>query len=363
MMAKAASVVRSLGLLAFSACLSAAAHAQDRAFDVALFGDMPYTKVQELEYQRVLAALNANDLGLVVHVGDFQFDPRGYNRRPAGSSMPCVEENYQAIYDSFQTVRHPFILTPGDNDWSDCWRLEARKADPLDLLARIRTRFFPEGKSLGQRTIAVEHQSSDPRFSLFRENLRWRMGGVLFITLHTVGDNDNFGRTPEMDAEHAVRKAANLAWLRQAFAQAKATDSRGLMIFTQANPRFETAWSPGARRGYMKHDPPAAPAASDPPASPATPLGFDDYLRTLAEEMETYGKPVAYLHGDTHLFRIDKPLYSRKTNRAFENFTRVETFGWPNSHWVRITVDPADPQLFRFKAEIVRENVVNAIGR
>ena len=113
----------------------------------------------------------------------------------------------------------------------------------------------------------------------------------------------------------------------------------------------------------MKHDLPAAPAASDPPAAPATPLGFEDYLRTLAEEMETYGKPVAYLHGDTHLFRIDKPLYSRKTNRAFENFTRVETFGWPNSHWVRITVDPADPQLFRFKAEIVRENVVNAIGR
>jgi hypothetical protein len=26
---------------------------------------------------------------------------------------------------------------------------------------------------------------------------------------------------------------------------------------------------------------------------------------------------------------------------------------------VRITVDPADPQLFRFKAEIVPENVVN----
>jgi len=75
--------------------------------------------------------------------------------------------------------------------------------------------------------------------------------------------------------------------------------------------------------------------------------------------LETYGKPVAYLHGDTHIFRIDKPLYSRKTNRAFQNFTRVETFGWPDSHWVRITVDPADPQLFRFKAEVVSGNTVN----
>jgi hypothetical protein len=43
----------------------------------------------------------------------------------------------------------------------------------------------------------------------------------------------------------------------------------------------------------------------------------------------------------------------------FENFTRIETFGWPDTHWVRVTVDPANPQLFRFKAEIVPENVAN----
>ena len=70
-------------------------------------------------------------------------------------------------------------------------------------------------------------------------------------------------------------------------------------------------------------------------------------------------KPVAYLHGDTHIFRVDKPLFSAKTGRIFENFTRVETFGWPDSHWVRVTVDPADPQLFRFNPEIVPENSVS----
>ena len=31
-----------------------------------------------------------------------------------------------------------------------------------------------------------------------------------------VGENDNFGRTPEMDAEHIERKTANIAWLKQA---------------------------------------------------------------------------------------------------------------------------------------------------
>jgi hypothetical protein len=333
--------------------VSGGAGAQDRAFDFALIGDMPYTKVQEKEYQRVLAALNSADLAFVAHIGDFQFDATPYNRNPAIASMPCVDENYKAIYESFQSVRHPFILTPGDNDWSDCWPLKAAKVDPLELLAKIRSMFFPEGKSLGQKPIAVINQSSDPKFAKFRENLRWTMGGVLFVTVHIVGENDNFGRTPEMDAEHEERKAANIAWLRQAFAEAKRSSSRGLVILTQANPGFETVWPEGAKtRYFLRFIPRGQPV-------PSRPLAFGDYLQTLAEELETYDKPVAYLHGDTHLFRIDKPLYSRKSNRSFENFTRVETFGWPDSHWVRVTVDPADPQLFRFKPEIVPDNVVN----
>lgn len=353
MTATAASSFRSITLSLALLGPCAVGFAQERAFDFALIGDMPYTLVQEKEYQRVLSALNANDLALVVHIGDFQIDPRGYNPNPARSSIPCVDENYKAIYESFQTVRHPLILTPGDNDWSDCWRLEAKKADPLELLSKLRALYFPEGKSLGQRPIAVRQQSADPAFGKFRENLRWSLGGVLFVTLHTVGDNDNFGRAPEMDAEHVERKAANLVWLRQAFAEARATNSLGLVIATQANPRFESLWSAGARGRYFRQ--PVAPAQ----AVPSPPLAFDDYLRALSDELETYGKPVAYLHGDTHIFRIDKPLYSRKTNRAFQNFTRVETFGWPDSHWVRITVDPADPQLFRFKAEVVPGNTVN----
>ena len=57
--------------------------------------------------------------------------------------------------------------------------------------------------------------------------------------------------------------------------------------------------------------------------------------------------------------KVEPPKLLAKIRVMFENFTRVETFGWPDTHWVRITVDPADPQLFRFKAEIVPENVVN----
>ena len=100
------SMAAAAGMLMAIASQSAA---QDGAFDFALVGDMPYTKVQEIEYQRVLAALNAAEVAFVAHIGDFQFDATPYNRNPAVASMPCVDENYQAIYDSFQTIRHPFI--------------------------------------------------------------------------------------------------------------------------------------------------------------------------------------------------------------------------------------------------------------
>ncbi len=111
---------------------------------------MPYTKVQEREYQRVLEALNAADLAFVAHIGDFQFDARPYNQNPAIASMPCVDDNYKAILSSFQSVRHPFILTPGDNDWTDCWPLQAQKSIPWSCWPKSALCSFPRDAALGR---------------------------------------------------------------------------------------------------------------------------------------------------------------------------------------------------------------------
>ena len=81
-----------------------------------------------------------------------------------------------------------------------------------------------------------------------------------------------------------------------------------------------------------------------------------DLVDALAAEMEGYDKPVAFLHGDTHMFRIDQPRYSAKTKRPFENFTRVETFGSPNVHWVKVDVDPASRTLFTVTPMLVPGN-------
>jgi hypothetical protein len=106
--------------------------------------------------------------------------------------------------------------------WTDCHFLKSPVFDPLERLAKVRKMFFPEGKSLGQRTIEVESQSQrDPEYAKFLEIRRWSYGGVTFVTLHILGSNNNFGRTPEIDNEYCERKAANLSWIRASFATAK----------------------------------------------------------------------------------------------------------------------------------------------
>lgn len=118
-------------------------------------------------------------------------------------------------------------MTPGDNDWADCHVLAARKVDPLERLEALRKTFYPDDRSLGGRTMPVVRQASDPQFSLYRENLRWSIGGITFVTLHITGSNDNFSRTPEMDAEHRARKTAVIAWMKQAFEQHRKRRCRG----------------------------------------------------------------------------------------------------------------------------------------
>jgi hypothetical protein len=162
--------------------------------------------------------------------------------------------------------------------------------------------------------------------------VRWVIGEVMFVGLHVVGSNNNLGRTPEADAEYYERNAANLAWMRDSFALATEQDLRAVMLIIQANPNFERRNDPGS--------------------------GFKDFIDALENETLAFKKPVVLVHGDSHYFRIDKPLLGSASKRRIENLTRVETFGSPDVHWLRATVDPRDPNVFTFRQEIVEANLV-----
>jgi hypothetical protein len=160
--------------------------------------------------------------------------------------------------------------------------------------------------------------------------VRWVYGHVLFAGLNLPGSGNNYGH-PEFEA----RNRANLAWTREAFARAQRENLRAVMIIIQANPLFDKMPEDKAR------------------------AGFNDFLRVLEEETLRFKKPVVLVHGDTHYFRIDKPLVGTQSKRRVENFTRVETFGNPDAHWLRVRVDWKDPNVFSFRQEIVTGNQVN----
>jgi hypothetical protein len=319
-------------------------------FQFSAVGDTGYSKKSEEEFSRMIAAMNREPLAFVVHVGDFEADPRPYMRNPKAITEPCTDESFKGVLAQFQQSAHPFVLTPGDNDWTDCHLLKTRKVDPLERLAKVREMFYPAGVSLGKRTLPVTSQASDPKFAKFRENLAWTVNNVSFMTMHTVGSNNNRGRTPEMDAEADERMAANIVWLRKAFADAKANNSAGLVLITQANPGFETKWTVELIRRYFQLFTSVSPPKTLPPS------GYDDLLDAVSAEMANYDKPTLFIHGDTHIFHINKPLVDKKRGRFVDHFTRLEVFGDPDSHWVRVMVDPKDPGLFTIRPEIIPEN-------
>jgi hypothetical protein len=60
------------------------------------------------------------------------------------------------------------------------------------------------------------------------------------------------------------------------------------------------------------------------------------------------------VHGDTHFFKIDKPLLNATT--MLPTLTRVQTFGSPNIHWIHVTADAASRDVFTFHPMIVEAN-------
>lgn len=340
-----------LAAVAFSA---PDANAQSTKLEFGFLGDTDYFLKTEKELPKMIAQMNNLDLSFVVHVGDFEADPRLYNRLPTKVSMPCTEKNFKRVLASFQTSKHPFVLTPGDNDWTDCIHLKAQKVNPLDALAMIRKMFFPKGKSLGQNPMSVVSQTNDAGFSKFVENLTWSKGGVTFATAHVVGSNNNMGKKPEPKAEFTERTTANTAWIKKAFAKARSDNSLGLVLFIQANPFFEGAWR---GRVLRRHFLPLGSLGIKAPKKPKPKrYGFDEFHQVLLAEFATYKKPTLLMHGDMHYVRVDKPLWDPKAKGFVPNFTRVETFGNPTTGWMHVTVDPKDPDLFTIKPRMYRPN-------
>ncbi len=294
-----------------------------RTFEFAAIGDQQYGPEGERKWPALQASINrAANLAFTVHAGDFK----------SGDTL-CDNATFADRLQAFNNFEMPLIYTPGDNEWTDCHRENNGSYDPLERLDLLRRMFYPDNQSQGRRKLTLSRQSEDARYNKYVENAIWSMGNVVFATLHVVGSNNNLGRDV---AEYEERGAANFNWLKMAFSLARDGGFAGVVIVTQANPGWSGATQRVAQLG----------------------TGFRVIFDVLEDDAIVFGRPVLVIIGDSHLFRIDKPLTAARSGRILENVLRLEVPGDVQAHWVRVKVDPAKRGLFSFEHEDVAENYI-----
>jgi len=291
----------------------------------ALIGDNPYERDAFPKYALMVERINETaGIDWVVHLGDMK-----------DGSSSCSDEKIEAFAVIHGGFSKPFILTPGDNDWFDCARESAGSWDRRERLTKLREVMFSTPTGLD-----VISQASTQAFPDFVENVYWEQDGVIFATVHLVGLSGGEGG---LDI-HAEIEDAAIAWLRHAFALARDQNARGIFLATQADI-YPFTGEPGWLRAEC-------------PACAAPRKHYERFHEALLEEAKLFSRPIVLAVGDTHIFRVDKPLYDGE--HLIENFTRVEGFGEDQVHWVRVVVNPDYAGVFEFHQELIPENLRGA---
>ncbi len=336
-----------LGLSA-TAALVPAAKAANESYTVALIGDYNYGPLNGplwQESERMIADINTASPSFVIHNGDTK----------AGGNE-CTDEINVATKAQFDRVKSPLVYLFGDNEWTDCHRILATVpksafGDPFERLDNLRRVFYPNNQSQGGTKMTLVRQADvDKQFVAYVENVRWVKGPVMFIGLNVPGSNNNCAggplqvtRIPSL-FECTSREPAVLKWLSDSFAEAKRLQLRGVFIAQQGNPDFEN------KRSEL-------PTYDN--------NGYKRLIKTIQTEVSNFNGQVVLTHGDSHSQRFDTPLTDvidvrdgTETGKVMGSFRRVETFGNPETHWIRMTVDPTKPELFSFERKVVAGNPV-----
>ena len=313
-------------LSAFALWAGPAAAQSTAPFDFVAIGDMPYNVPGDYEkFDRLIDAVNTLKPAFTLHVGDM-----------ISGVTACSDENFLRVKASFDRFHGALVLTPGDNDWTDCLRALMGKYDPMERLAFIRKVFFADPvHSMGKTPMTLEPQSRKMAgaYAAYVENVRFTRNSVHFAAVHVVGSLNNFDPAhPERVAEYQARNAANIAWIDDAFQLAMAQSAKGLVLFWQANVH--------------------ATPRSTPEAAYAPP--FRPVIEAVERGAAKFRRPVLVIYGDYHAYDV-KP-FENMARQNIPGVTRVQVFGDRQVHAVRIRVDPASKSVFEASPLIIQGN-------
>ena len=230
-----------------------------------VFGDTPYTEAEVERLEQLIDEMNAAPLAFVVHVGDI-----------GSSQLACGDAWLLARKQQFARIRHPFVLLPGDNEWTDC-------KDPLGRLEGLAQHFCCPAK------IRLERQAG--------RVLRARALGVGWNALRRA-QRARAATTTCAIAEYAARAWRGVRLARRIGGAARQRELR-LAVLMQANPVHHHA----ARRLCRAE------------GAAAAILGAS-------------ARTIILIHGDTHIYRDDEPI---------PGVRRIEVWGSPFVSWLRLS--------------------------
>ena len=169
-------------ILCLGACASTSATsaASPDSFSFGLWGDMPYKKAgDDSKLPAVLQSINRADIAFSIYDGDIK-----------DGSSKGTDDVYTDALKMFGAMVKPVVYIPGDNEWTDCHRSNNGGYDALQRLSHLRKVMYPTLNSLGQTTLALEHQGKAAG-DKYIENVRFSRGPVVFVGLNVPGSNNN----------------------------------------------------------------------------------------------------------------------------------------------------------------------------
>jgi len=317
------------------------ARKQYGSLKVALWGDEFYNDdpdTKSIMVEQTIQSMNEHHLDFTIFVGDTK---NGHSE--------CTDSAIgQDIEDIFNKLNAPTMYSVGDNEWVDCHRTSNGSYDPIERLDYLRSVFFDKNINQGEHGFKVERQGELGQ--AYSENSRFVKHNVEFVALHIPGSNNNLVVTNKQCAkksnrtqancdaatvEYNARNKQNIQWLKEAFDEARTNRYAGVLVAIQADIFFPFELSDG---GYQDDFLPQLDENN----------GYADFFHTLVEEVKTYSGKVVLVHGDSHYFKVDKPMFNDDGSLT-NNFTRVEVFGSKDNNWVEMIVDPLTENVFSFK--------------
>ena len=278
-----------------------------------MIGDVPYGVEQEASVGLLVDAINEDPyVRLALHLGDIKSGSTDVHGR-------ALRRRRSATFESFED---PVVYTPGDNEWTDCHRVNNGGYDPLERLAAVRGHILRRARvpcSVGRPS---KRRRIKPELV---ENVRWIESRVAFATLHVIGSNNGLSpwtgigntvptaeQAAEVDAPDRRRARLDRRDVRRRRAS---VDLRGVVLAMQAD-----TWAPL-------------------PSSAQQAIVDRIALCTAAFDGE-----VLLLQGDSHTYVVDDPL-------ALPNFTRIVVHGETLPfEYLRLTINPGRRDALRLGA-------------